>query len=184
MRHCCHEHQLHCVCKTVKRINEAQKKAAYRKKIRCIGCEQSINDLLHPKKKTVSDKTTIPFILYNQKGKPFIAKSVDKSPIECHPDTTYYKVVKTPFLKVRHIDPDSCCAHVELLRPVNANKLPVANCAKDFEDFFNEKTPFKTIHLQETGICLTLDLTCFCGILCLDAIHPVPKSSHFSPLSS
>lgn len=181
----CHEHPLsHCVCRTVKRISDAQNEAARRSDCES-GCEQSIRDLLGPARRHEKKKTTIPFILYCQGDcKPFIARGVSKTPIDCYPDTSYYRSVKTPFLKVKKVDAASCCAHVELLRPVNANGYPVASDAENFDEYFSERTPFRTIHFQETGICLTLDLKCFCAITCLDAVSTLSRNHTLRPINN
>ncbi|SHG54260.1 CotY/CotZ family spore coat protein [Ornithinibacillus halophilus] len=163
-----------CVCETVEKIIEAQDKVAAATTDCTTSCHQSVRDLLSPAANE-NDKTTVPFILYCKGNcKPFIASGVHKSPIEGYPNDEYFKCIETPVFRAkRFTNRRNCCVLVELLRPVNANGYPIADKGEKLCDFFQDKTPHKTIHFQETGICITLDLKEFMAILCLDAIRPL-----------
>lgn len=166
-----------CVCTTVKKIVDAQNEVAERQSHRCLtSCEQSIKQLTSPRNNT-QQKTTIPFILYcKQSCQPFIASGVFKQPIDGFPNEIYYDCIETPILRAKKfVKGTKCCVVVELLRPVNANGIPVADSGEKLCDFFSHKGPFKTIQFRETGICLTLDLKDFSTIVCLDPVNPLPK---------
>ncbi|WP_284140805.1 MULTISPECIES: CotY/CotZ family spore coat protein [unclassified Virgibacillus] len=170
-----HEYKKHCVCSTVHKIVAAQdKKAAEGHHCRA-SCENSIKQLLSPRKNN-NDKTIIPFILYCKYScKPFIASGIFKHPIYNYPKHSYYGCLETPVLKAKKfIKGTHCCVQVELLQPVNANGLPVADGGDKLCDFFCHKTPYKTIQFRETGICLTIDLEDYSSIQCLDPITPLP----------
>lgn len=165
------ENDSFCVCEVIRKIAAAQNEVRDRKR----GCEQSIQELMTTKKKYTH--TTIPFILY-KKGdiKPFIASSVVQIPIEGFGEESYYKCIESPIFKVKSVHNDqTCCATLELLRPVNSNGFPVKDQGEELCDFFQDKTPCKTVHFRETGICLTIDLSHFSGITCLAPITPLPK---------
>lgn len=172
-KHRCYDEN--CVCEVVDKIIEAQNIVAQEATNCNTSCQQSIRDLLAPTSE--NEKTTVPFILYCKKScKPFIASGVHKRPIEGFPQDKYYECIETPVLRAKQFTKKGrCCVKVELLRPVNANGYPVADKGEKLCDFFQEKTPHKTIQFRETGICLTLDLKDFVGISCLDATRPLPK---------
>lgn len=174
----CHEEKFDmddCVCDVVRRIIMAQNKVAATTNRCDSSCEQSIKQLLSPVKTNKSKNTTIPFVLYTKDLKPFIANGVFKAPIKGYPDTKYFDVIETPILKaIKFVKGSDCCVKLELLQPVNANGFPVANRGDKLSDFFCDETPFRTINFRETGICITVDLNCFCGITCLDPVKPLP----------
>jgi len=171
----CGHHQAPCVCNTVKRIVAAQNHVANR---HCCNtsCEQSIQDLKAPSRRRVHSNTIIPFVLHC-KGtcKPFIAKGIQQVPIAGYTNESWYKSLRTPFLFAkRFVTGSDCCVQVELLRPSNANGMPLADSGDQLEDFLSNRTPFRTIQFRKTGICLTIDLDCFCMIQCLAPTNPLP----------
>ncbi|WLV25597.1 CotY/CotZ family spore coat protein [Aciduricibacillus chroicocephali] len=179
----CHEQ---CVCRTVRKIIEAQDKVTKRNKHCSTGCEKSIRDLLKTSRPSRNEATTIPFVLYC-KGtcKPFIVETIEHASMKCF-DQKWYRCVKSPFLKAKKIILGSkCCAVVEILLPCNANGMSLHNKGNELSEFLCEKSPFKTIRFRETGICMTVDLEDFTAIRCLAATKPLPpESTSFHDMSS
>lgn len=170
-KHC---HNESCVCKSVKKIIEAQDKVAEKAHDRTCGCEQSIRDLLKPASCRPDSKTTIPLILYCKGScKPYIAEVVEHAEMECF-DQKYYRCLKSPFLKAKKMLPGSkCCVIAEILIPCNANGMQVTSKGDNLSDFLCEEAPFKTIQFRETGVCLTINLNDFSGIRCLAPVTPL-----------
>src|SRR5690625_4698480 len=138
----------HCVCDVLKEIEEAQSDIT---EICCdSSCEQSIRDLLGETEVT-NGLDTVPVLLYCKDGcKPFKGYGA-------HPDNIG-DIKGSFYFRVKSVT-DDCCAVLELLRdPADTVKNP--------------KNPVeqKTGHLQTTGICITVDLHCFCHVTCLPAI--------------
>lgn len=173
----------HCICHTVKKIIDAQNRVNNVDGC-ATSCEQSIKQILSPIKDRKHKHTTIPFILFNKDSTPFIAQSIFKQDdIDC-PDESFFQCLTTPILrakKLSHSNP--CCVVVELLRPVNKEGIPVTEYGANLADFFCTHKKCRIINFQETGICLTLDLNCFCSIQCLEPITPLPACTLKCPPS-
>ncbi len=140
-----------CVCDIVKAIADAQSDVVEN----CcdVSCEKSIEDLLSPV--AANDLDTVPFILFCEGDcKPFKGFGVrkDNSDLECFESFIF---------RVKSVDKD-CCALLELLDTGDGN------ACKDPCDQF--KGDVGTGDLTRTGICITVDLDCFCGISCLPAV--------------
>lgn len=141
-------HTGNCVCNILKEIQRAQTDVVDN----CCdtSCERSISDLLGETEER-NGLDTVPVILYCADGcKPFKAYGA-------HP-RNIGDVVASFYFRVKSIDKD-CCAVVELLRD--------GSC-----DSKNPKDPIdqKTGNLRATGICISVDLNCFCHVTCLPAI--------------
>ncbi len=154
------KHYKNCVEDVLEGILEAQKKV---KKDDCCktSCQHSIDDLLHEEKK--SKKDTIPFILYCD-CKPFKGSGVTK--YRCHSKHSKFKCVETFVFKVK--DLDKKCAVLELLTFKGDHK----NASKE-KDFYSpcDQIDHKCVEdLMGTGICINVDLSCFCAITCLPAV--------------
>ncbi|GAA0593355.1 spore coat protein CotY [Virgibacillus siamensis] len=139
-----------CVCDILKEIVDAQNDVVEN----CCdtSCERSISDLLG-ETDNGNGLDTVPLILYCKEGcKPF--KGYGACPIDNngggHVEASYFFRVK----KVM----DDCCAVVELLRDDEAEGDPHGPFCSDVAD------------LSATGICMTVDLNCFCHVTCLPAI--------------
>lgn len=137
-----------CVCDILKEIADAQQDVVEN----CCdsSCEQSISDLLG-ETEVSSGLDTVPVILYCKDGcKPFKA-------FGAHPDNIG-DIKASYYFRVKKVMKD-CCAVVELLRDPQC-------------DSRNPKDPIdqKTNRLRTTGICITVDLNCFCHVTCLPAI--------------
>lgn len=154
------KHYENCVEDVLEGILKAQKKA--KKDSHCkTSCQQSIDDLLEEDKKPKKD--TIPFFLYCD-CKPFKGSGVAK--YHCHSKHEKLKCVETFVFKIKDLDKD--CALLELLI---------------FKEDFKHASKDGKIHspcdqidhnslddLMGTGICITVDLSCFCAISCLPAV--------------
>ncbi|MBM7554005.1 CotY/CotZ family spore coat protein [Thalassobacillus pellis] len=115
-------------------------------------CEQSINDLLG--ESNGAGRDTVPVLLYC-KGtcKPFKGFGAPRGAVG--------DVVGSFYFRVKEVDDDNC-ATLELLRDPNDN-----------EDNPDDPVEQKTGRLRATGICITVDLNCFCHITCLPAIDAI-----------
>ncbi|HLR02821.1 MAG TPA: CotY/CotZ family spore coat protein [Virgibacillus sp.] len=113
-------------------------------------CEQSISDLLG-ETESRNGLDTVPVILYCAEGcKPFKGYGA-------HPDNIG-DVKSSFYFRVKRVTDDNC-AVVELLRDPHC-------------DAHSPRDPMEqnTKHLCVTGICMTIDINCFCHVTCLPAI--------------
>ncbi|PFG06617.1 CotY/CotZ family spore coat protein [Bacillus sp. es.034] len=171
-RNKCHDsrsrHYDHCVEDVLEAILEAQKKA--KKDHGCeTSCKKSIEDLLCEKKK--HKKNTIPFILYCG-CEPF--KGTGVTTYHCHSKKKKnFKCIETYVFKL--IDLDHRCATLELLTFKSDHHK--GDSQHHHESKCSLSSPCKQIDhksvddLMGTGICITVDLSCFCAITCLPAVH-------------
>ncbi|MBH0231249.1 CotY/CotZ family spore coat protein [Halobacillus yeomjeoni] len=150
-----------CIRDIVRDIVKAQDEVAEREHSCSTSCEQSIRELLSPTANE-NQKTTIPVMLYTKDSEIFKAEG--------------YKslggkqwLVKTKVFKVKKFVEDSRhCVKLELLKPIKHSPSSTVS------------TPCRKKHVDEfksTGICITVDLKCFCGIACLEPITPEPVTS-------
>ncbi|MFG6115322.1 CotY/CotZ family spore coat protein [Halobacillus sp. MO56] len=162
-----------CVCDTVREIVRVQNEVAGADDCCSTGCEQSIQDLLSPTTNG-NGATTIPFFLYCKGNcKPFIGSGVFQSPIGGS-GMTALRCVQTPIFRAKKfVDEDECCVQLELLLPVTQGGSTPGERGDTVCSYF----PGNSIRdLQATGICITIDLDCFCGIACLSPTTPLPAS--------
>lgn len=164
-----HNHDVDkCICEIVKNIDKAQ----------------SITEKKYMKRKLNIDHileidthlNTIPIMLICKKScNYFVSTGIFKS------ENCTFKCFSTPIFRVSNIkeeDCKQCCAELELLQPQCENGSPsVIFEEQDISDF----SPNKTIkEFIRTGIFITIDLSCFCGIECLPAVkarYGKPKES-------
>jgi len=144
-------HKGNCVCKILKEIAGVQDNIADD----CCdtGCEQSINDLLGTHD-SGSGLDTVPLLLYcSSTCEPFKGYGAYPRNISRKVSSFYFRVKKVT---------DDCCAVIELL--VDRSELGKS---------VNQTCPFtqNTEHLRGTGVCITVDLSCFCHVTCLPAIN-------------
>ncbi|WP_077623035.1 CotY/CotZ family spore coat protein [Sediminibacillus massiliensis] len=150
----------HCVCDVLRAIADAQDDVFDNT---CdISCARSINNLLSPVGRSSLD--TVPVILYGKDLKPFKGFGVD---VELHNGEPKFECTESFIFRVTEVsDDDDCCAVLELL---------------DFDDNGSEHhhkkdSPCKQLDhesvedLSRTGICITVDLKCFCAVTCLPAV--------------
>ena len=162
-----HGHHESCVGEVLEAILHAQEKAK-RKHNEHHSCgKESISELLEEKKR--SQKNTIPFILFNEDSEPFKASGVTIVKNR-HTDKKKFSCISSFIFKIK--DLNDGCAVLELLtfKPEcrsnndqkSSGKNPCSPCCqidhKDVDD------------LVGTGICITVDLSCFCAISALPAV--------------
>jgi hypothetical protein len=136
-----------CVCDAVKAIKDAQDAVD--------DCPSScFNNLLSPIGKKGD---TIPFILKCCDGTPFYALgNVGKD--SCFPSIWF-----------RVEDIHDCCATLRILRPLGVDDKPL--CAGQLAGdgcCVTIDGQCKMQKLKKTDDCIEVDLSCFCGIQCLD----------------
>lgn len=150
---CGKEHETgHCVIDVLKEIVKAQNDVADET---CnSSCKQSINDILGE-----SDNRrgldTVPVILYSKDGKPFKGFGARRKS-----GGGMHSIVASFIFRVKSVDRDGC-AVLELLLKHNEQVGP---------EHLKDPTDQNTEHLRPTGICITVDLHCFCHVTCLPAI--------------
>lgn len=137
-----------CVCNVLKDIARAQSDIVEN----CCdtSCERAISDLLG-ETEVPNGLDTVPVLLYCAKScKPFKGYGAHSQHIG--------KIKSSYYFRVKSVTND-CCAVLELLRdPNDGNKNPHDPCEQ------------LTKNLRTTGICITVDVDCFCHITCLPAI--------------
>lgn len=175
-----------CVKDVVRRILKAQREAAGETGYDCrTSCEQSIEDLLSPSREPRGRRhTTIPFMLVCKDGcKTFFGSGfTGRSSRSRH---EHFHCVESPVFKVRgFVKGSDNCVRLELLTPVYHRGPRDAegegkggpqhhhhnSCGGSVCDYFGGR-PID--NFRSTGVCITVDLNCFCGISCLDPITPV-----------
>lgn len=169
-----HHHEDHdkshesCVEEVLEAIFTAQKKVEKADKCKN-SCDASIRELLGETKK--ARKNTIPFILYCGGCEPFKASGV--TTISHHSNKKKFVCITSFIFRIEEIKDH--CAVLELLTftsdkkcekdchmKCNGNDVCTPCCQIDDEDVDD---------LIKTGICLNVDLSCFCAVTCLPAVN-------------
>lgn len=150
-----------CVKQTLRGILDAQRKAKTHKYES--SCKQSISDLSDQKYRNGTNKNTFPFILYGKDNKPFGATGV--TTISCCSDKEKFLSIDTFIFKIKDLKDN--CAILELLifecEPTTDSVCyTTPSCQIDCKNVED---------LISTGICITVDLSCFCAVSCLPAVH-------------
>ncbi|UOR13108.1 CotY/CotZ family spore coat protein [Halobacillus amylolyticus] len=143
-----------CVCDILRDIKAAQDEVAGDN---CCdyGCKQSIDDLVGGTMGG-NGRDTIPVILYCEGTcKPFKGFGGKR----CEDNSNNFDVKESFFFRVKDVD-DDCCATLELLLSPETGSDCGCECPAEQE----------TEDLSATGICITVDLKCFCHVTCLPAI--------------
>lgn len=165
-----------CVTSIVQQIIKAQRKAAEEETVTCLtSCEQSINDLLSPDRddRRRPRHTTIPFMLTCKSTcKQFVGKGVIQKRAG---GQQFFKCLKSSIFKVRgFVRGSNHCVRLELLLPISDG-----SSSKDGSDSGSSCCQICSVNsngyvkgFRKTGVCITVDLNCFCGITCLDPITP------------
>ncbi len=174
----------HCVISTVKKILEAQNQVTQGGGDCLTSCDQSIRDLLSGPSYQPTRPTTIPFMLYSKDcNKPFFGSGF------CVNNNGELICMESPVFRVKNFSKGSNnCAVLELLTPAitqddNDDEAPDENGDAGGEEAININGNCLSLcsyfgtesfsNFEATGICITVDLNCFCGISCLPAITPV-----------
>jgi hypothetical protein len=143
-----------CVCEILRDIVDAQNDVIEN----CCdtSCEQSINDLLG-ETDPGNGLDTVPVILYCAGDcKPFKGFGAKRGGAL----GTIGDLKASFIFRVKKVT-DDCCAVLELLRDPN----DPCHC-----DHLKDPCDQSTNNLENTGICITVDLDCFCHVTCLPAI--------------
>ncbi|HHY72439.1 MAG TPA: spore coat protein [Bacillus bacterium] len=164
-------HHLHpemtsnCVCDVVRAIAEAQNEVV--ENVCDVSCERSIESLLDPA--AANDLNTVPFILYGQDLMPFKGFGIDFKRNKNNQNNPQFECIESFIFRVKTVDED-CCAVIELLA-FGENQGGGGGGNKIQEDNpCNQINGQKLEDLVGTGICITVDLKCFCAITCLPAV--------------
>lgn len=175
-----------CVKDVVKKILDAQQQAS--DDVSCAtSCERSIDDLLSPERHHRPHRyNTIPFMLFTKDCvKPFVGSGFTSRRGRRGNRRGNFRCVESPIFKVKGFKRGSnSCVTLELLEPIQS---------KGHHDGHSHEGDVESTHLHNsgcgcsmckaygdhyfdnfcyTGICITVDLNCFCGISCLDPVRP------------
>lgn len=180
-----------CISDVVRKIIKAQHRAVRAEEDTCLtSCDQSIDDLLSDfeRNRRRLRHNTIPFILFCKEScKPFVGSGVIQDR-RGRSDRHFFKCIESPIFRAKNfVNGDENCVRLELLKPVRDHHH-VPRDASDVEskgggshhhkhscgchsvcDFFDRHVE----DFQATGVCITVDLRCFCAITCLDPITPL-----------
>lgn len=167
-----------CVCSTLISVAEAQERVEEECRT---GCMQSIDELKGHSK--VRNFDTIP-VLLSCNCNPFSAAGAVRN--RC--GDKLFNVVRSFLFRVNFVDEDTCCATLELLKPVsfhhhhdesgdsscNDSSCHECNdrCESAYDEFLEALNSAKKI--VRTGICVTVDLKALTSATCLPPIHTNP----------
>ena len=147
-----------CVCEVLRAVADAQDEVAGTDTDCDVSCHRSIRDLLAGAQDN-NDLDTIPLILYCGDCSPFEGFGARST----NGGLNFYSSF---FFRVTSVD--DCCAKLELLL------LAGSSNPKDPGDQFCDATDSD---FYRSGICITVDLDCFCAVTCLDPVATLPYSS-------
>jgi spore coat protein Z len=164
---CDHKDHHHdgCVEEVLEAILKAQRKAENDDKCDT-SCKDSIKELLGESKKWT--KNTIPFLLYCD-CKPF--KASGATTYLDHHKKKKFICVSTFIFRIKDIKHE--CAVLELLTFKSDKKCEKDKTCSD-QDLCSPccQIDHKDVDdLVKTGICINVDLSCFCAVSCLPAVH-------------
>ncbi|WP_042349468.1 CotY/CotZ family spore coat protein [Bacillus massiliigorillae] len=165
-----------CVCSTLISVAEAQERIEEDCRT---GCMQSIDELKGRLKMRNFD--TIP-VLLSCNCNPFSAAGAVRS----HCGEKMFNVVRSFLFRVNFVDEDTCCATLELLKPVKFHRHHDEShemshndssshhdnsdcCETAYDEFLEALNCAKKI--VRTGICVTVDLKAMTAATCLPPIH-------------
>lgn len=151
-------HSKHCVCDVVRAILDIQTQGAND------DCDCPTNCFLEPLgglvNPTRSNADTRVFMLLTKDGTPFKAffrDIIGNTSTDCRCFSVFFRV-EDVF--------DNCCATLRVLEPLDRNGAEV--------DILNEDGTKVDLHklckvrnFNRTNSCITVDLTCFCGVQCI-----------------
>lgn len=146
-----------CVADILKRVADAQDEVDVDEGDCDVSCHRSIQDLLAGAT-TPSTFDTIPLILYCEcepfrgTGVRLLSRNGTSQNLQC---------IESFLFRVSKVDDN--CAKLELLTTTeNPGELPKCDSPCDQVD--------GTTTFYRTGICMTVDLDCFCAVVCLDPV--------------
>jgi hypothetical protein len=146
-----------CVCAVLRRIADAQDMVDPDPVGDCeVSCERSIEAVLAGATfPPVPGPNTIPVILYCDCS-PFLGFGVKKV-------SGIFTCFQTFVFRVSSVD-EYCCASLELLETVPPSGTSLS------EPLEHPCEQFPASGFTRTGICITVDLNCFCGVTCLEPV--------------
>ncbi|RSD29430.1 CotY/CotZ family spore coat protein [Mesobacillus subterraneus] len=149
-----------CVCEVLRAVADAQDEVDVDNDCD-VSCHRSIQELLAGAQ-TPNGLDTIPLILYCGDCVPFegFGARVRNGNLDCF---------RSFFFRVTSVDND-CCAKIELLTTRGDSGNFADPCAQI-------QTGGARNEFFRTGICITVDLDCFCAVTCLDPVAALPLSS-------
>ena len=150
-----------CVEEILEAILKAQRKVEKDHDKKCSSCDESFERRLEEKEPKKFNKNTIPIILYCG-CEPFKGEGV--TTLQSGFKDKKFVCITSFIFKIRDLKGN--CAELELL---------TFKPRRDRCDKF--KSPCEQINhhyvddLMKTGICITVDLSCFCGVTTLPAVR-------------
>ncbi|MCZ2257209.1 CotY/CotZ family spore coat protein [Sporosarcina sp. G11-34] len=153
-------HSTHCVCDVLRAIKDIQDNGADEE---CRECTTScfmepLGGISNPGKRKPID--TRVFMLLTKNGDPFKAFYRDG---DC-PDTNCYSV----FFRVEEVF-GNCCATLRVLEPLKKDKTE-ANLLDSTGTTLKLNNICAVCKFKATDSCITVDLSCFCGVQCVDDV--------------
>ncbi|KAF0817875.1 MULTISPECIES: CotY/CotZ family spore coat protein [unclassified Cytobacillus] len=161
-----HHFHRNCVEEVLEAIDKAQRKV--RDEDDCkTSCKDSIDRLMAGSKKP--KKNTIPFILYCGDCEPFKATGV--TAFTHHSKEKKFACITSFIFKIKEFDGQ--CAVLELLtfKHCKSSRDPFKHASKDFCSPCSQIDHENIEDLAGTGICINVDLSCFCAVTCLPAVR-------------
>lgn len=151
-----------CVCDILLDIVEKQDKVS---PASCAsGCRTALHELCGQVQGAMY--TTIPVsLICRSTCDYFIGMGVRRAP-----DTPTTRVAwESVVFRVIDVDPETCCATLELLQAYSVTN-PVPDGQTKAQYLFSQIT--SDADYIHTGICITVDLDCFCGVECHPPVTP------------
>ena len=169
MNQCNDDDEILCIKETLENILLAQKQAEQEE---CKSCETScINSIKQLLNSTfIHSKNTIPFILYCNSCEPFKVEGTTTFFDHCSNKQRFF-CFTTFIFRIKGLKND--CALLELLK-FECNEECISHNSECCEKCIC--SPSCQLHLQDvddlipTGVCIKVDLSCFCAIQCLPAV--------------
>lgn len=161
-----------CVCDILLDIVEEQEKVSPTSG--CLSsCDVSLREL-RGKGLSPTKYTTIPVsLICSSTCDYFIGMGVRRS-LATGAAPTAREQFESVVFNVVDVDPETCCATLELLQPHDVSvPSPDPNLTKAqyLLGLLDDETSYR-----HTGICITVNLDCFCGVVCHPPVTPQPIS--------
>ncbi len=164
------EYTNNCVCDILLDIVEAQEKVS---PSNCVsGCSTALDELCGGIDPTGARPTTIPVSLICKGDCDyFVARGVRRT--NAGGITSAMAVA----FRVVDVDPETCCATLELLQFVDTSgfitpELTKTSLINNLFDILDDPVSEPNGGYFHSGICITVDLNCFCGVVCHPATTP------------
>lgn len=154
-----------CVADVLRRVADAQDEVDGNDGDCDVSCNRSIQELLAG---AVSPTTfdTIPLILYCGCD-PFLGTGV-RTISRGASGNPRLQCIESFFFRVTSVD-NKGCAKIELLVTDDTGNQELPPNAEPCDQIRGNETEF-----FRTGICITVDLSCFCAVVCLDPVAALP----------